>query len=609
MKRKHFAAAAASLTMTAFLTFVPFSANAETKYDTALATRIVNKSISTDGATAIITNETINGTATLKKVLRIDDTANIPKAEFKFITKAGTAIPATYDSSTNELKTMQVLAGVNPQKITYMEVAADSSNKKFDDSQLFTIPQTVNSGTSSDVTLKYAAQAKASGDTTAHHGSVTATDDNVLINDDITYTADSDSINAYYAIKEIQLDFSDCGFTEPGIYRYIIEEDNTQMAGISYDANKKRTLDVYVNDYATWYYNQTEKTNLTDPAELPETDTPKLVIAGYVMYVGDNISAPQATSSGTGNNANLESGFTEDNDTNGSAVYGGANGYEPLTISDGSETDTAAVKSEGFINICTTHKLTFKKLVTGNQGSKDKYFKFTVKLNDTDATAVDDDEIFFISAEENESCYDKTVNAAQNPLTPGAPNNATIYPATEISSKAAERKNIDNNIIGYYGNHANEHTINTDQGGTPVTKIDYCYVTGKQLKTGYDFYLQNGQFITITGIRDAVGYTITEFNEEYTPAITNGATDKTYDTINGAEGNTDIALDIDSNHASISDSSLKADAYETFTNDKTGTIPTGVLLSVSAPAIVGMIAIAGMIFLILKNKRREAEEE
>ena len=120
MKRtKRIAAGVASLAMVASMALaLPMGASAATAYDTTLATQTVSKSVSTDGTSANVTSETVNGTTTLKKVLRIDDTANIPKAEFKFTTKAGTAIAATYDSSNNKLLTLPVLAGVNPQSIT-----------------------------------------------------------------------------------------------------------------------------------------------------------------------------------------------------------------------------------------------------------------------------------------------------------------------------------------------------------------------------------------------------------------------------------------------------------------------------------------------------------
>ena len=593
MKRKRIAAGVASLAMAASMALsMPIGASAATAYDTTLATQEVSKSVSTDGTSANVTSETVNGTTTLKKVLQIDDTANIPSATFKFTTSAGTAIAATYNSETNALVTLPVLAGVNPQSISYKEVGSNSAATGFDNTKLFTPNATSTTDTTSDVTLAYVAQAKASGDTT-HHGSVTTTDDNVIINDNVTASAANDS---YYAIKEVQLDFSQCGFTEPGIYRYIIEEDNTAVAGIGYDENSKRTVDVYVNDYATWYEAQTEKGGLKDPSTL---SSPKLVIAGYVMYVGDNISAPQANATGVASAAALESGLTTDNDTNGSAVYGGANGYEPYTIVESGD-PTAAVKSEGFVNTYTTHKLTFKKVVTGNQGSKDKFFKFTVSLDTTEtgATAVDDNEIFVISQEVTESRYDKTVTAASGTLLDGAPNNATNYTATVISS----------------ANTAGEHKVGEE--GSQTT--DYWYVTGAQLKAGYDFYLQDGQFITLTGIRDTVGYTVKEYNEEYSPTITDGvANSSDYDVIYGDEGTTELVKNLDNkavgatanNYVTVSDSKLKKDAYETFTNEKTGTIPTGILLSVAAPAGVGAVVIGGIAYLLIKNKRRENEEE
>lgn len=59
----------------------------------------------------------------------------------------------------------------------------------------------------------------------------------------------------------------------------------------------------------------------------------------------------------------------------------------------------------------------------------------------------------------------------------------------------------------------------------------------------------------------------------------------------------------------MSDDYIKGNAIVDFTNTRTGTIPTGILLSVAAPAAVGVVVIGGIAYLLIKNKRREAEEE
>ena len=54
---------------------------------------------------------------------------------------------------------------------------------------------------------------------------------------------------------------------------------------------------------------------------------------------------------------------------------------------------------------------------------------------------------------------------------------------------------------------------------------------------------------------------------------------------------------------------FKEDTNAKFTNTREGTIPTGVILSIAAPAAVGAAAIGGIAFILIRNKRRKSEEE
>ena len=63
------------------------------------------------------------------------------------------------------------------------------------------------------------------------------------------------------------------------------------------------------------------------------------------------------------------------------------------------------------------------------------------------------------------------------------------------------------------------------------------------------------------------------------------------------------------NTATITDTKILGDVDAAFTNTRKGTIPTGILLSVAAPAGVGVVVIGGIAYLLIKNKRRESEEE
>ena len=137
---------------------------------------------------------------------------------------------------------------------------------------------------------------------------------------DVTFTANEAgtvSDNTKTVTKQVAVNLSGCSFSEPGVYRYIITEAASTVAGVTNDATPTRTLDVYVQ-------------TATNGA---------LEIMGYVLYEGTKTDAPSATAT------------------------------------------TATGKSEGYVNTFTTYALEFGKEVKGNFGSLDQYFEFTLTLS------------------------------------------------------------------------------------------------------------------------------------------------------------------------------------------------------------------------------------
>ena len=119
----------------------------------------------------------------------------------------------------------------------------------------------------------------------------------------------------------------------------------------------------------------------------------------------------------------------------------------------------------------------------------------------------------------------------------------------------------------------------------------------------------------IKGLPDNTSYAITESQEDYTPALVlTGDTTNGVDTTTGTEINNTLTVvkpgedDADWT-AGYVDTALKDDADAKFTNTREGTIPTGVILSIAAPAAVGAAAIGGIAFILIRNKRRKSEEE
>ena len=108
------------------------------------------------------------------------------------------------------------------------------------------------------------------------------------------------------------------------------------------------------------------------------------------------------------------------------------------------------------------------------------------------------------------------------------------------------------------------------------------------------FYLQNGQSIAVRGLAENTKYTVVDGKEDYTAAYTTtDEGDTTADKTDTAANTTGIAQDVTIN----------------FTNTRQGVIPTGVILSVAAPVVIGLAVLGGIVFLVIRNKKRDAEEE
>lgn len=232
---------------------------------------------------------TIEGTktTTFDKYLVMDTQANVPNATFAYTVTAGNA--KAYDVNG---KKFQVLAGVDANKITMAGVGEGAEANKI----------VFKQGDGSDT-----------HDTTKD-----------------AYVKDL-AIGKKYALKTATLDLSAVQFTEPGVYRYIITESDTNQQAITYDADLTRVLDVYVNDAS---------------ANVDGVFTKKLTIAGYVLHSNTN----------------------DEPDVAAGEDFGSAGKYTEK-------------KSQGFTNSYDTSDLTLRKEVKGNQASHDKYFEFTLNID------------------------------------------------------------------------------------------------------------------------------------------------------------------------------------------------------------------------------------
>ena len=317
---------------------------------------------------------------------------------------------------------------------------------------------------------------------------------------DVTFTAgnsttdgaDGDGItndaSKKYASQTINADFTGVKFDEPGVYRYIVTEDLNESQGVAVAGSIAKTLDVFVEDDGRGV----------------------LSVKSYVLYNTVINTAPDKIT----------------------AVDKNAD----KTAKDGKKTD-------GFVNTYDTNDLTLSKTVTGNQGSKDKYFKFEVTIKNAVAGTV----------------YDVDLTSADS---------------TVIENSATNAE---------YVGKANPTSVTVGDDGT-VTET---------------FYLQNGQSIKILGLAEGTAYEIEETPEDYVAsARITGDTERTADS-------SDVALADNK----VFDTELTEDTTVAFTNDRQGAIPTGVILSVAAPVAIGVAVLGGIVFLFVRNKKRDTEEE
>lgn len=287
-----------------------------------------------------------------------------------------------------------------------------------------------------------------------------------------------------YAKKEMTIDFSGVKFSEPGVYRWKITESTTDTDSYDVKDENGKYLDVYVMH--------------------KEGTTDALVVSGYVLHDA-----------------------------------------ESDVSTDGTHTPTATnTKDGGFVNEYLTQDLTFGKQVTGNQGSRDKYFEFTLELSGAAAG-----DIF------NVDITDADGNIVANP------NSAT----KKITSAVT-----------------NPTTLTANASGAVSQK----------------FYLQADQSIVIRNLSKGISYTLTEDREEYVSTAASESTPVTYNRASGTlnEGDKNAT---DPTRGTIGTKNVVTG----FKNAKDGTVPTSVIYNLYPGAVAVLFGGAGAV-LVMKRKKR-----
>lgn len=201
-------------------------------------------------------------------------------------------------------------------------------------------------------------------------------------------------------------------------------------------------------------------------------------------------------------------------------------------------TTTAADKSDGFINTYDSYDLTISKQVTGNQANKDEYFKFTINISN------------------------------------------------ELSQKVLT---IDDSKASRTLTYKNE----TKSNPTSMTITDHT--------SSVDFYLKNGQSITIKGISWRAGYGVNENKvdtDEKSYTVSAAFTESSQDKISNGS-----AITLTKDTHSMSDTMFAGDSTIVYTNSRQGSVPTGVIMSVLPGLAVVAVGAIGIIYFSRKKKR------
>ena len=243
---------------------------------------------------------------------------------------------------------------------------------------------------------------------------------------------------------------------------------------------------------------------------------------------------------------------------------GGALKVTSYVLYPDTKTDASVVaeeaKDDGFTNTYTTYDLTLTKTVTGNQGDRDKFFKFTVVIS----------------------------NAV-----PG-----TVYDVITPTDGPTETDLEEGDVLSGDDQNVNLNELTVGAAVDPST-------TGSVTAT---YYLKHNQSIVIQGLTADTHYTIEESNystDGYSTAysVEVGGEEVVQSTTSNSTGDRKMSIDA----TEPEETATTDDNTVTFTNTKNGSVPTGILLETAPYLILGAVVVAGLVVLFATRRRRTRE--
>lgn len=381
-----------------------------------------------------------------------------------------------------------------------------------------------------------------------------------------------------YAKHTATVDLSKITFSEPGVYRYKITENSSEEKGIRVD-EKKKYLDVYV-----------------------ESDTNgKLSIAGYVLH-SSQVMQPKGDSLGSNN---------------------------------------PDEKNTGFENEYDTGDLVLEKKVTGNQGFRDQYFKFHIDITNLDSEA----RLFLTDSDDNKIYTSKdTVPYAYNAGTGRRDDGQKRF----VAGEGTLLKDIDLMTpstfttvdAGTKGKTVKETVGTPTKENVPDDAKGLAVTANENGEISFDAYLKHGETLKINGLTDQAKYQIKETSEDYTAsaakytdyenvhglvtkiipddflmsevfAADRGRTEQKSITLNHDEKNHTDTTDMqtfDNLPFGTKDHQTDGNEFVIFTNNREGTLPTGIYHNNKATFnIIGIAVVGGAIAIAIRRRRKEKE--
>ena len=321
------------------------------------------------------------------------------------------------------------------------------------------------------------------------------------------------------------------------------------------------------------------------------------------------------------------------------------------------ETDETVTHT--FLNDRVKVPLTIKKTVTGNQGSRDKYFKFkieienagerTLHLDMTNATKEFEAGADGTKAPNSATAYTRNVILNGSDTEGGNKRdddaNLTYGNATDDQKKTCGWTWVDDN--GTPGDDSDDVTyrsewdndegwityagdVKQEPGIEPVAAATRTFAHGQHINTDSNgkatiyVYLQHGQTATILDLPFGAQYTVTEYPEDYLSStditgpmegvsgaqilVADVKTDEDWEengtSVSVTEGE-DIPLG--SGQDAVRDTFIQKATEITFTNTRAGAVPTEIRLEKYAWLPVVLAAFLGLVIILRRKRLRDDE--